>query len=158
MGEVGKGFEYVKSAAGLLKLAELAILVIAAGIVGYFFKEAGDHDYDKKDRIQFFLAAVGIAAIVVVVFFTIFLTGLHKKVNIVWTKTATGVFVLMGILLLVASSMLAEAYKSYKDDKHCDIWETFDFNFQCKQLMIGLVFGFIAAVIFVIDAVIHFTM
>ena len=62
-------------------------LAIAAGTVGYFYKEGPDRDYEKKDRIKFFLAAVGIAAVVVIAFFMIFLTGIHKKVKIVWTKT-----------------------------------------------------------------------
>jgi hypothetical protein len=61
-------------------------LAIAAGTVGYFYKEGPDRDYEK-DRIKFFLAAVGIAAVVVIAFFMIFLTGIHKKVKIVWTKT-----------------------------------------------------------------------
>ncbi len=50
-----------------------------------------------------------------------------------------GLFVLMGILLLVASAMLAEAYKTYKDDKLCDIWETFNSKAQCKHLIVGVV-------------------
>lgn len=64
-----------------------ALLMIAVGTVGYFYREDPDGDYKKKDSVKFFLAAVGIAAIVVVVFFLIFLSGLHKKVKIVWTKT-----------------------------------------------------------------------
>ena len=61
--------------------------MVAVGAVGYFYREDPDSDYEKKDRVKFFLAAVGIAAIAVVVFFMIFLTGLHKKVKIMWTKT-----------------------------------------------------------------------
>ncbi|CAB3991816.1 uncharacterized protein LOC110248790 [Paramuricea clavata] len=158
MGEVGKGLAYVKSLGGLLKMVELVFLAIAAGAVGYFYKEGSDGDYEKKDRIKFFLAAVGIAAVVVIVFFMIFLTGIHKKVKIVWTKTATGVFFLMGILLLVASAMLAEAYKSYKDDNFCDLLDLGGTKSQCKQLLIGVVCGLISAVVFVVDAVVHFKM
>ena len=64
-----------------------ALLAIAGGVVGYFYKEFSDSDYKKKDAIEFFLAAVGIAAGVAIIFFLIFLTGIHKKINLVWTKT-----------------------------------------------------------------------
>ena len=45
----------------------------------------------------------------------------------------------MGVLLLVASAMLAEAYKTYKDDHLCKIWETLGTKGQCKHLLIGVV-------------------
>ena len=51
----------------------------------------------------------------------------------------------MGILLLVASAMLAEAYKSYKDDKYCDgsdiLGIKIQTDFQCKHLLTGVVSG-----------------
>jgi hypothetical protein len=50
----------------------------------------------------------------------------------------------MAILLLVASAMLAEAYKSYKDDKYCDGSDILGVikvqtDFQCKHLLTGVV-------------------
>ena len=74
--------------------------MIAAGAVGHFYKEGPDNDYEKKDRIQFFLVAVGIAAVVVIAFFIIFLTGIHKKVKILWTKTVIQLEVHSGVTML----------------------------------------------------------
>ena len=35
--------------------------------------------------------------------------------------------------------MLSEAYKTYKDDHLCKLWETFGAKGQCKHLLIGMV-------------------
>ena len=49
-------------------------------------------------------------------------------------------FVLIGVLLLVASAMLAEAYKIYKDEILCDFWENLPGSKKdCKHLLVGLV-------------------
>ena len=49
-------------------------------------------------------------------------------------------FVLVGVILLVASAMLAEAYKIYKEDKLCDVWEHFPgWKKDCKHVLVGLV-------------------
>jgi hypothetical protein len=48
----------------------------------------------------------------------------------------------MGILLLVASAMLAEAYKYYKDNKSCGGSDIFGIKvpkFHCKHLLTGVV-------------------
>ena len=49
-------------------------------------------------------------------------------------------FVLVGVILLVASAMLAEAYKINKDDKFCDFLEHLPGSKKdCKHVLVGLV-------------------
>ena len=60
-------------------------------MVGLFLKNGPENDYEKKNRVEFFIAATAIAIAVTVVFFMIFLTGIHKIVNIAWTKTVSNI-------------------------------------------------------------------
>ena len=48
----------------------------------------------------------------------------------------------MAVLLVVASGMLAEVYKYFKDEKVCDILKTFDSKAQCKYIITGVVSAF----------------
>ena len=50
--------------------------------MGYFYNEGPGPHLAKSYSIQFFLAAVGIAAVVVIVFFILFLTGIHTTAKI----------------------------------------------------------------------------
>lgn len=60
-------------------------------MVGLFLKNGPENDYEKKNRVEFFIAATAIAIAVTVVFFMIFLTGIHKIVNMAWTKTVSNI-------------------------------------------------------------------
>ncbi|CAB4029605.1 ---NA---, partial [Paramuricea clavata] len=128
------------------------LLLICIGPVGYFLNNTSDYDYDKKDNLKFFIGAAAAAAVIAVLFFLIFLTGLHKKIDAFnWAKTVTGIFVILAIVLLVASSLVADTVSYYKssdiDDgkiDFCQFFENHDKKYRCGQLTTGAVFGFLA--------------
>ena len=54
--------------------------MIAIGTVGYFLKKH-DGDYKKKENLEVFVAAAAIAGVLALLFFFIFLVGIHKKIK-----------------------------------------------------------------------------
>ena len=75
------------------------VLVISIGIVGYFLDKTDAViesilSNKKKGNLQFFIAVVVVACIVVVALFSLFITGLHEKVTqINWPLTVCTNFI-----------------------------------------------------------------
>lgn len=152
------GFQYLKSPAGILKILEFIVLLIAIGAVGYFLKELTG-DYKKKEYIEFFLAVAVVAGSLAIFFFVMFISGLIKKLKAIkWPLTVTILFSIVAIVLLVASSLLAHTVKYYDDNSFCKLLEIVDEKAQCKFLTVGTVCGFIAAALLIADAIVHFKM
>ncbi|XP_028391852.1 uncharacterized protein LOC114516531 [Dendronephthya gigantea] len=175
MAGINDGAKYIKSVPSALKILEIVLLLVSIGFVGYFWdnwpgrdREDGDSDFikvlkkdtdefTKTDYIKIFLGSTVVAGIVALLFFLIFVAGIHKKIKFLnWGKTAAVFFFLTAVLMLVASGLLANTLKYYKDHKVCDVLELFDLDSQCKQLTGGVVCGFIAGAVFLVDSIVHF--
>ena len=168
MAGINEGLQYLKSVPGVLKILEIIFLLVCIAPVGYFLQKASDNhlgDFDRKDNLKFLVGAAATAAVIALLLFLIFLSGLHKKIDALnWARTAAGIFLILAILLLVASSLVADTvryYKSYpgfgiQDVNLCQIFEESKREYRCGQLTAGAVFGFIVMVAFIVDSVIHF--
>ena len=57
--------------------------------MGYFLDKSTEYgEYPKEDNVKFFVGATTAAAIITLLFFLIFLSGLHKKIDVFnWAKT-----------------------------------------------------------------------
>ena len=158
MAGLGKGCDYFKSLPGILKIIEFIVLLIALGSVGYFFEEMGSATR-KTDNLKFFLFVVIVAWILVIAFWLNFVSGLHEKMSAInWPLTHGVVFIVWAVLLLIASALLADAVKYYEDSHFCELLDRVDTKQQCEHLIVGTTFGFIAMVLFIVDAIIHFMM
>ncbi|CAB4010327.1 ---NA--- [Paramuricea clavata] len=140
--------------------AGIILLLICVGSVGYFWDNCpwkDLDDYPKNDYIKFFLAATVVAWIIALLFFLIFVAGVHKKIDVFnWAMTAALIFILLAILVIVASGLLADTVKYYKDNGVCKALEFFEKDSRCKQLTAGTVCGFFAGVILLVDGIVHF--
>ncbi|XP_028397567.1 uncharacterized protein LOC114541231 [Dendronephthya gigantea] len=157
MAGINEGMQYLKSLPSFLKILEIILLLVSIGPVGYFLNNAPDFDFDKRDNLKFFVGAAAASAVIALLFFLIFLTGAHKKIDAFnWARTAAGIFLVLAILLLVASSLLADTVSQYHSDGTCKWMDVQKTKYQCGQLTAGTVFGFFSIVIFIVDAIIHF--
>ncbi|CAB4010328.1 predicted protein [Paramuricea clavata] len=156
-GGINGGVQYLKSAPGVLKILEIILQLACVGSVGYFWDHWAWKDLVKNDYIKVFLWSTAASGIITLLFFLIFLIGLHKKIKFLnWAKIAAAIFILLASLLFVVSGLLANTLIYYKDKEHCNALELSDADSQCKQLTAGIVCGFFAGAILLVDGIVHF--
>lgn len=168
MAQTGKGLDYLKSIPSILKIIEFVILLIAIGTVGYFLDKFPDIYFDyygKKGNLQFFMFVVVVSWLIVMALFVLFITGLHEKLTAInWTLVVVIISAVCAVLLLISSSLVADAARSYDKKKFpalisiCKAMDNGNTDAQCGQLIGGAVCGFIAMVLFAVDTAIHVRM
>ncbi|XP_028392768.1 uncharacterized protein LOC114517290 [Dendronephthya gigantea] len=145
---------------------EIVLLVVGTGLVGHFMKELHD-DYDKQDesynlgfygRHEFYLFSTSLGVIIAICSIVEAITGILEKKGGVLVMAV--VHALWAFQLVVATALLAKVLTTYEDKGDlpislCDVYDKSDKDYQCSELIGGVACGFIAAVIFIIDAVLY---
>ncbi|XP_046843530.1 uncharacterized protein LOC124437604 isoform X3 [Xenia sp. Carnegie-2017] len=153
----------------IFKICQIVALVAGLGCVGYFTKEVVDYydDFNSEaykqgvlGRQEFFLYTTCVGAIISIVGLVLNFNGLmNKKHNAVAMAAVQGVWT---IQLLVTTCLITVIFSSYNKDKGgesaCEVWDDAGrkYDYTCGQLIGGMVSGFIAAILYGVDAIFTF--
>ena len=161
----------------ILKPVEIVLLVVGTGFVAYFTKEAHDHvtkdappidpyDLGNFGRYEFFLYTTCVGMGIAVLGFVFAIAGLLEKrygafamfaVQAIWT-----------LQLLVSTALVTKILTTYQKEidfgilgkrSQCELWdkaEDRDYKYTCGQLTGGVACGFIAMIVFAVDALVSF--
>ncbi|XP_046843533.1 uncharacterized protein LOC124437608 isoform X1 [Xenia sp. Carnegie-2017] len=155
----------------ILKICQIVALAAGLGCVGHFIKELVDFYDDANSeayklgvlgRQEFFLHTTGVGVAISIVGLVLNFSGLiNKKHNAVAMATVQGVWT---IQLLVTTSLITVVFSSYNKDiggeSWCEYWddaEIWKYDNTCGQMIGGIVSGFIAAILYGVDAIFTFT-
>lgn len=152
--EIGEGLEYIKSTPGVLKLFEFVALLISISCMGGFVNTM----HNSKGTWNFFLFMVAASWILTVTVFLFFTLGVHRKLlsSINWALVVGIVFLIFTVLLLIAAAILADNTRNYKVSGMCDAWASVSGDIDCNNLIVSVIFGFIAFVLYSLDTLLHF--
>ncbi|XP_046843528.1 uncharacterized protein LOC124437604 isoform X2 [Xenia sp. Carnegie-2017] len=157
----------------ILKICQIVALVAGLGCVGHFTKEYVDHIEDSNSeaykqgvfgREEFFLYTTGVGVIISIVGLVLNFSGLiNEKHNAVAMAAVQGVWT---IQLLVTTSLLTVIFSSFNKDEDvllgksvCKVWDDAadrKYDYTCGQLIGGIVSGFVAAILYGVDAIFTF--
>lgn len=153
MVEISKGFDYIKSTAGVLKIFELIALLISISCMSGFMNALSN----SKGTWEFFLCTMVVSWILTAGVFFFFVFGLHERFTSVnWPLVVGIVFMIFSLLQLIASSIIADNARNYKDSGICDGWRAVSGAIDCNNLVVAAIFGFISFVLYVLDTLLHF--
>ncbi|XP_046843538.1 uncharacterized protein LOC124437611 [Xenia sp. Carnegie-2017] len=155
----------------ILKICQIVALAAGLGCVGYYTKESVDYfdDFNFEDykrgvlgREEFFLHTTSVGVVISIVGLVLNFSGLiNKKHNAVTMAAVQGVWT---IQLLVTTSLISVVFSSYNKDiggeSLCEYWDhgaNIKYDYTCGQLIGGIVSGFIAAILYGVDAIFTFT-
>ncbi|XP_032218485.2 uncharacterized protein LOC5518013 [Nematostella vectensis] len=146
----GVKMDYVKSLPGILKIIEFVFLLHA-------FSCMADCCGNGSGRYAFFLAMTIIAWIMVIIIFLVFFldqTSAIPQLN--WQYVVLFSSIAWAVLLLICSALMADVSS---DTRHYRDWQGYGIrNYYVKwwdTMTAGVVFGFLAMLVFIIDAVVH---
>ncbi|XP_046843532.1 uncharacterized protein LOC124437607 [Xenia sp. Carnegie-2017] len=155
----------------ILKICQIVALVAGLGCVGHFTKEYVDHIEDSNSeaykqgvfgREEFFLYTTGVGVIISIVGLVLNFSGLiNEKHNAVAMAAVQGVWT---IQLLVTTCLITVIFSSFNKDiggkSLCKVWDDAadrKYDYTCGQLIGGIVSGFVAAILYGVDAIFTFT-
>nr|XP_058956736.1 uncharacterized protein LOC131783974 [Pocillopora verrucosa] len=104
--------EYLRSPAGVSKIAEFILLLSAFVIISLynnFFKSRDDMEISRPDhmeRLSFFMTSTIILWLLVTLIFVFSLLSLSDRVGKKWNILNMGISIFSAVLLLVSSSLL----------------------------------------------------
>ncbi|XP_046843540.1 uncharacterized protein LOC124437612 [Xenia sp. Carnegie-2017] len=154
----------------IFKICQVVALAVGLGCVGHFTKEYVDYydDINSEEykhsalgRQEFFLHTTGVGVVISIVGLVLNFSGLiNKKHNAVAMAAVQGIWT---IQLLVTTSLITVVYSSYNKDiggtSSCEYWDDAPnrkYDYTCGQLIGGMVSGFIAAILYGVDAIFTF--
>ncbi|XP_028392452.1 uncharacterized protein LOC114517011 [Dendronephthya gigantea] len=152
------GFDYVKSWAGLLKIAEFFTLLIAFSCLADFSNKS-----ENNGSFKFFLFVTITAWLITMFLFCIFASGVQDRVSINWTFAMTIYSATVVFLLVISTSLVAEKARKFRrsvrkvDSIFVDTCDVYDKKgVPCRNVEAAVVFGFLAAALFITDAAFYF--
>ncbi|XP_001638052.2 uncharacterized protein LOC5518012 [Nematostella vectensis] len=136
---IGLNESYPKGTKGILKMLEIVVTCIAFALIIDHFS-----GWYKHGKVDFFVSLHIAAFIIAIIFFIVFLINLDNTLgnSRCWNILDLVACIILGILCIVSSALLADHYSS-----NCR---------GCGKYIGGFVCGFISAILFLIDAVVHF--
>ncbi|XP_046843536.1 uncharacterized protein LOC124437610 isoform X1 [Xenia sp. Carnegie-2017] len=158
----------------ILKICQIVALAAGLGCVGYFTKVFVDIYDDAKSeaykrgalgRQEFFLHTTGVGVVISIVGLVLNFSGLmNKKHNAVAMAAVQGVW---AIQLLVTTCLITVVFSSYNKDEDlllagkslCEVWDDaaiWKNDNTCGQMIGGIVSGFIATILYGVDAIFTF--
>ncbi|XP_046843542.1 uncharacterized protein LOC124437613 [Xenia sp. Carnegie-2017] len=149
----------------ILKICQIVALAAGLGCVGHFTKEFVDSNSEAYKRgvlgrQEFFLHTTCVGAVISIVGLVLNFSGLiNKKHNAVTMAAVQGVWT---IQLLVTTCLITVVFSSYNKDEGgesaCEVWDDAGRKYEhtCGQLIGGIVSGFIAAILYGVDAIFTF--
>lgn len=157
------GMSYAKTPLGMLKIGEIACLLIAFASLSTHTNSVGSkrEGFDHSGRFDFFYFATVTTWLIVIGLFVVFFMRLQEKFsNINWLLLMMVYSTLMAFLLLVSTSLVLDVAVSLrrrevslaqgKLQRFCDYYET------CGNIEAAGAFGIFATVMFVVDAAFYF--
>lgn len=142
---------YPKSAPGILKILEFLTLVVAFACLADCCRGLESWWSGKySDYYKLFIGSTVSAWLLVIIIFLLYFFCVVSRLNAPWTVLVLVFNLVFGILIFVASALMAvyadDISGSAKGSKHFDL------------VIVAVVFGFISAVLLLIDAFVHFKM
>lgn len=147
---------YIKSWAGLLKIGQFFVLLIAFSTLADFSNKS-----ENNGGFKFFLFVTVTSWLIVMILFGLFVTQLYERIPLNWTIAMIIYSVSEVLLLLISSSIVAEKSRQLRrgvkhpTGKHyidtCD-----EYSVSCSNVEAAVVFGFIGVALFLADAVFYF--
>ena len=151
--EIGKGFDYITSTPGILKIFEFVALLISLACIGGFLSTLNN----SRGTWNFFLFCVSATWALTMVSFLFFTLGGHKKLTAVnWVLAMAIIYFIFTVLLLISASILADNTRSYKMSGLCDSWRAVTGDIECNNLVVAVIFAFAAFVLYSLDTIFHF--
>ncbi|XP_046843527.1 uncharacterized protein LOC124437604 isoform X1 [Xenia sp. Carnegie-2017] len=169
----------------ILKICQIVALAAGLGCVGHFTKEVVDSNSEAYKRgvlgrQEFFLHTTCVGVVISIVGLVLNFSGLiNKKHNAVAMAAVQGTWT---IQLLVTTCLITVVFSSFNNkdetvvfssfnntDEHlisvlsksqCKVWDDTPnrkYDYTCGQLIGGIVSGFIAAILYGMDAIFTFT-
>ncbi|CAB4014052.1 MARVEL domain-containing 1 [Paramuricea clavata] len=151
--EIGKGLYYITSTPGILKIFEFVALLISLSCIGGFINTLNN----SRGTWNFFMFSVAATWILTMISFLFFTLGAHQKFpSINWILAMAIIYFIFTVMLLIASGILANNARSYKISGLCDSWESVSGDIECNNLVVAVIFAFVAFVLYSLDTLFHF--
>ncbi|XP_022805790.1 uncharacterized protein LOC111342928 [Stylophora pistillata] len=162
------GSEYLRSPAGVSKIAEFILLLSAFVIISLYnnyFKSRADMGFprpDHMDRLSFFTTSTIILWLLVTLAFVFSLLSLSDRIGKKWNILNMGISIFSAVILLVSSSLLLNEVTHLSDYPTplgkinlCQA-QGYIGKQTCGHLQVSAICGLLAMLLFVGDFIYYF--